>query len=303
MAEVERLSAAYRDDSQPRAASSRGAVAAYLAYRAPATYAAVEEVFRQVALLRPDWAPRSLLDVGAGPGVAAWAAVDAWPSLEQLTLVEAEPAMVAAGRELLPDAQWVQADAAAARGPADLVVASYVLGELRASGRRPAVGADGRHDRVRRARNAGRLPPDPRCPRGRDRSRRLHDRTVPARPSLPPAGRRLVPLRDPAAALEAAPAGQGRRARLRGREVLVRGAQPHAACRRRLRGSSGSPRSAPATSTSSPPSRTASTSAPSAGSRETASRRRRTPPGATPSGLGGRAGAGKGALTPGLACG
>jgi ribosomal protein RSM22 (predicted rRNA methylase) len=131
VAEVERLSAAYRDGSQPRAASSRGAVAAYLAYRAPATYAAVEEVFRQVALLRPDWAPRSLLDVGAGPGVAAWAAVEAWPSLEQLTLVEAEPAMIAAGRQLLPDAQWVQADAGAARGPADLVVASYVLGELR----------------------------------------------------------------------------------------------------------------------------------------------------------------------------
>ena len=102
MAEVERLSAAYRDGSQPRAASSRGAVAAYLAYRAPATYAAAEEVFRQVALLRPGWAPRSLLDVGAGPGVAAWAALDVWPSLEQLTLVEAEPAMVAAGRQFLP---------------------------------------------------------------------------------------------------------------------------------------------------------------------------------------------------------
>ena len=58
---------------------------------------------------RPDWAPRSLLDVGAGPGVAAWAAVAAWPSLEQLTLVEAEPEMIAAGRELLPDATWVQA--------------------------------------------------------------------------------------------------------------------------------------------------------------------------------------------------
>ena len=39
--------------------------------------------------------------------------------------------MIAAGRQLLPDAQWLQADAAAARGPADLVVASYVLGELR----------------------------------------------------------------------------------------------------------------------------------------------------------------------------
>lgn len=39
--------------------------------------------------------------------------------------------MLAAGRELLPDARWVQGDVSDARGPADLVLASYVLGELR----------------------------------------------------------------------------------------------------------------------------------------------------------------------------
>ncbi len=38
--------------------------------------------------------------------------------------------MAAAGRALLPRGRWVQADASAARGPADLVVCSYVLGEL-----------------------------------------------------------------------------------------------------------------------------------------------------------------------------
>ena len=130
-AEVERLSAAYRSEDRARAASSRLAVAAYLAYRAPATFAAAAAVFRQVQQLRPGWAPRSLLDVGAGPGVAAWAAVAAWPTLERLTLVEAEPEMIEAGRELTPGARWVQADVSAARGPADLVLASYVLGELR----------------------------------------------------------------------------------------------------------------------------------------------------------------------------
>ena len=129
-AEVERLSAAYRGEDRARAASSRAAVAAYLAYRAPATFAAAAAVFRQVQRQRPDWTPRSLLDVGAGPGVAAWAAVAAWPSLEQLTLVEAEPEMIAAGRELTPGAHWVQADVTAAPGPADLVLVSYVLGEL-----------------------------------------------------------------------------------------------------------------------------------------------------------------------------
>ena len=129
-AEVERLSAAYRGEDRARAASSRAAVAAYLAYRAPATFAAAAAVFRQVQRLRPVWAPRSLLDVGAGPGVASWAALSAWPTLEQLTLVEAEPEMIAAGRELTPGAEWVEGDIAAARGPADLVLVSYVLGEL-----------------------------------------------------------------------------------------------------------------------------------------------------------------------------
>ena len=127
---MERLSAAYRGDARSRAARTRVEVAAYLAYRAPATYAAAAAVFRQVALLRPDWRPRSLLDVGAGPGVAAWAAREAWPSLEELTLVEIEPEMVAAGRELLPDARWLTGDVSAAAGRADLVVVSYVLGEL-----------------------------------------------------------------------------------------------------------------------------------------------------------------------------
>ena len=70
--------------------------------------------------------------MGAGPGVATWAAVEQWPSLSKLTLVEVEPAMLVAGRELLPDATWVECDVASARGPAELVVVSYILGELSA---------------------------------------------------------------------------------------------------------------------------------------------------------------------------
>jgi ribosomal protein RSM22 (predicted rRNA methylase) len=132
--EVELLSAAYRGEQRSRAARTPAQVAAYLAYRAPATFAAAASVFRQVARQRPEWRPQSLLDVGAGPGVAVWAAVEQWPSLTELALVEIEPAMIAAGRELLPDANWMEGDATSARGPADLVVASYVLGELDEAG-------------------------------------------------------------------------------------------------------------------------------------------------------------------------
>ena len=71
-----------------------------------------------------------MLDVGAGPGVATWAALEQWPSLTEPTLVEVEPEMLAAGRELLPEGRWIAGDLSSARGPADLVLASYVLGEL-----------------------------------------------------------------------------------------------------------------------------------------------------------------------------
>jgi ribosomal protein RSM22 (predicted rRNA methylase) len=135
-----RLSAAYRVQGQSvsRVARTAEDVAAYLAYRAPATFAATATVFGHVRRQRPDWQPRAVVDVGAGPGVASWAAVAAWPEIERLTLVEVEPEMVAAGRAIaaaapvraLAEASWVQGDATSEVEEADLVVASYVLGEL-----------------------------------------------------------------------------------------------------------------------------------------------------------------------------
>ncbi len=148
-------------------------VAAYAATRLPATFAAVAAAFTQAQLRRPDWQPRTLLDVGAGPGVALWAALAVWPGLTNATLLERDPLMIALGRRLgaaAPAAvtvDWRQgdlrhryvigevtgetmSDAAApthqraakpARGavaPAagyDLVTASYVLSELPAAER------------------------------------------------------------------------------------------------------------------------------------------------------------------------
>jgi len=133
------LSDAYRAGGTPasRAARTAGGVAAYLATRAPATYAAAAEVFRQVCLVRPDWEPASVLDLGAGPGIASWAAVETWPGIAAVTLVEAEAEMVRAGktlagsgREPLRHASWTTSDASVAGMQADLVVASYVIGEL-----------------------------------------------------------------------------------------------------------------------------------------------------------------------------
>ncbi len=136
-----RLSETYRgrEEGASRAARTAEDVAAYAAYRAPATFAAVEDVLRRIATQRPDWRPGSVLDVGAGPGIASWAAAAVWPEIERFTLVEAEPEMIALGQRLavaaptrpLATAQWVSGDAAVPGEPADLVLASYVLGELR----------------------------------------------------------------------------------------------------------------------------------------------------------------------------
>jgi ribosomal protein RSM22 (predicted rRNA methylase) len=91
-----RLSDAYRagGPGATRATTSAEEVAAYLATRAPATYAAVAEVFRQIRLVRPDWAPTSVLDLGAGPAVASWAAVETWPGGSAGARQEAEPGIV-----------------------------------------------------------------------------------------------------------------------------------------------------------------------------------------------------------------
>src|SRR5262245_3141425 len=54
------------------------AARAYLATRLPATYAAISASLTAAAEMRPDFAPRSLLDAGAGPGSALWAAAGIW---------------------------------------------------------------------------------------------------------------------------------------------------------------------------------------------------------------------------------
>src|SRR4029078_5400434 len=85
------LSEAYRGDriSGTLHMASDLAAKAYLATRLPATYAAVRDAMAKLAEMRPDFAPLTLLDAGAGPGTALWAASDCWPSLEQALLLEA----------------------------------------------------------------------------------------------------------------------------------------------------------------------------------------------------------------------
>jgi len=114
---------------------------AYAVTRLPATYAAVRGALGQLAQAVPGLRPLHLLDVGAGPGTAAWAAAAVWPELSGVTLVERDEDMVRLGRRLAADAEapalqaaeWVEQDLGRLAGlPArELVVAAYVLGEMR----------------------------------------------------------------------------------------------------------------------------------------------------------------------------
>ncbi|WP_411277183.1 small ribosomal subunit Rsm22 family protein [Gaiella sp.] len=133
------LSDAYRagGSSAERAARTPVDIAAYLATRAPATFAAAADVFKRIRELRPDWSPTSMLDLGAGPGIASWAAAETWRQIATVTLVEAEVEMARAGRtlartgsEALQEASWIVSDAGAPGNNADLVVVSYLIGEL-----------------------------------------------------------------------------------------------------------------------------------------------------------------------------
>ena len=116
---------------------------AYLAVRLPATYAAVRASFTAVAQARPDFAPKTALDIGAGPGTALWAAADCWPDLADALLVEASPVFRACADELaaqarLPRVTWRIAHVAREIidcAPRDLVTLAYMLGELSPSAR------------------------------------------------------------------------------------------------------------------------------------------------------------------------
>jgi ribosomal protein RSM22 (predicted rRNA methylase) len=105
---------------------------AYLAARLPATYAAIRAALDAVADVRPAFAPRSLLDFGAGPGTALWAARDCWPDLDAATLVEASAAMRKFGAEFASQSGVAEIDwrSDLSSSQSDLVTLAYVLDEL-----------------------------------------------------------------------------------------------------------------------------------------------------------------------------
>ncbi|QIJ62283.1 small ribosomal subunit Rsm22 family protein [Streptomyces sp. JB150] len=137
---VERLIANYRGATPTHAPilRDRADVAAYAAYRMPATFEAVRSALGAFADAVPGWVPGSHTDVGGGTGAAAWAVSATWPGVRPVTVLDwAEPAL-ALGREIaaanpgLRDARWQRSRIGAALSleSTDLVTVSYVLNEL-----------------------------------------------------------------------------------------------------------------------------------------------------------------------------
>lgn len=130
-------------EGSSRAVASDKDALAYLAARLPATYAVAAAAFAQLALAAPGFHPASLLDVGAGPGTASWAALQTWPDLAGVTLTDSSPRFLALARALasahpiLSQATFAPSDLAhAGELPrADLAVASFVLAEIAAQPR------------------------------------------------------------------------------------------------------------------------------------------------------------------------
>ena len=133
------LSLRYRQEEKAptgaRLARTAGEVCAYAAFRMPATFG---ELVRAMELAQAAGVEdvRTLTDVGAGSGAALWAARQVWPDLEEAALVEREEEMIALSQRLWQGQENVRVHfnrgdmLTADLAPADLVTASYCLGEL-----------------------------------------------------------------------------------------------------------------------------------------------------------------------------
>jgi trans-aconitate 2-methyltransferase len=64
-----------------------------------------------IARLRPEAAPRRILDLGCGPGTVTTLLADRWPDAE-IVGVDSSPAMLDDARDLLPEVTWVEGDLA-----------------------------------------------------------------------------------------------------------------------------------------------------------------------------------------------
>lgn len=138
-ARATRISDTYRGGGNSGAITTDADAIAYATVRMPATYAAVAASLNALMQASPDFAPGTVLDVGAGPGTASFAAAEAFSSLTSFNAIDANPALRTLALSLAEDglrSRDLTYALGAARGllnraeRADLVIASYMINEL-----------------------------------------------------------------------------------------------------------------------------------------------------------------------------
>ena len=187
------ISKTYRDGGSSITSSRpRADALAYALVRMPATYAAASACLNALLETRPDFAPTSLLDVGAGPGTASWAAAETFSSLRRLHAARYQRRLAdtgagsqrashrAARRNDLPPRRKCARRSRARRSRDRQLPDRRSQRGRKAYARRTPVGQDPRYAAGRRARHAGRLRADHRASRATDRGRRPCRRALPA---------------------------------------------------------------------------------------------------------------------------
>lgn len=132
---MEALSEAYRAQKTTLAPriDEELLVATYLAVRFPATRAAARAAAMAVAERIENFAPTSVLDLGAGCGAASLALGEVWPTIDTVSAVEQIVGMVELGKRMQPNAIWRTTRLEDQREFAghDVVVVNYALAEAR----------------------------------------------------------------------------------------------------------------------------------------------------------------------------
>lgn len=122
------LSHRYRNTGDKKGVRSKDEALAYSIARMPATYASVKKCLDEFP---STYTPKTVLDVGAGPGTASTACLDRYPDCA-VTLIEDDPHMLDLGQKSVPNGHWVRQRLSPDTDlpPADVVILSYVLNEL-----------------------------------------------------------------------------------------------------------------------------------------------------------------------------
>lgn len=73
---------------------------AYLSLRFPATYAQLFAAFTQIQERVPSWQPKTVLDIGCGPGTGIWAAKEVWPDIQSAVGIDRDTNFLSLAEEI-----------------------------------------------------------------------------------------------------------------------------------------------------------------------------------------------------------